>query len=334
MKNRPYIYEKSTKPKGLYSDVTEKIPHASIDLSSNTQCTSEVMKKGRYLYNVIYTLISFSFFAPFKFSRVILFHTVRTFIFSLFLAVSLSSKAEESNIWDDIIGFFSSGDNQGEECDESRISQEIAEQIRSEVCPHFLMKQVMTRDQQTMIFSNTSAEKLCYENAKRREDSVFKTPQELESYLRDKEPFSKINTVPTVDCLSHPVSIGSGQSRRKKTLSEDKKKAALAEYYLTQQRLENGMSGVLQDITAIDQLIGGPPLNKVNCNKFQLNANILEECQSLQQCPSSKGSLNPALAEETIEAMRAIKAIDKRIDKLDGPRGRHAKRKRLSNSRT
>ena len=322
MKNRPYIYEKSTKSKGLYSDVTEKIPHASINLSSNTQHSSKGIKKGQFLYNVIYTLISF---IPLeRFSKVISFHT---FVICCFLTLSSSLQAEESNIWDNFLGFFSSGDNQGEECDEGIVSQELAEQIRSEVCPQFLMKQVIKRDQKTMIFSNTSAEKLCYDNSKRREDSVFKTPQELESYLRDKEPFSKINTVPTADCLSHSVSTGfGGRNRREHTLSEDKKKTVLAEYYLTQQRLENGMSGILQDITAIDQLIGGPPLNKVNCNKFQLNANILEECQSLQQCPSSKGSLNPVLAEETIEAMRAIKAIDKRIDKLDGPRGRHAER--------
>ena len=248
---------------------------------------------------------------------------MRALTFSFFLAVSLSLKAEESNIWDDFISFFSSGDNQGKECDEESVSQELAEQIRSEVCPHFLMNQVMSRDQQTMIFSKTSAEKLCYENASRRDDYVFKTPQELENYLRSKEPFSKINTVPTADCLSHPVSTGFWESE--KTLPEDKRKAVLAEYYLTQQRLESGMSGVLQDITAIDQLIGSPPLNEINCNKFQLTSNILEECQSLQQCSPSESSLNP-LAKETVEAMRAITAIEERIDKLEGPRNRWAKK--------
>lgn len=251
--------------------------------------------------------------------------TAHTLILSFVLAISVSSTAEESNIWDDFLGFFSSGGHQGKECDEGIVSQELAEQIRSEVCPHFLMKQVMNRDQKTMIFSNTSAEKLCYENANRRDDHVFKTPQELENHLRTKEPFSKINTVPTADCLSGSFSTGSGRNRREKTLPEDKKKTVLAEYYLTQQRLESGMSGVLQDITAIDQLIGRPPLNKINCRKFQLTSNILEECQSLQKCSSSESSLKP-LAAETKEAMRAVQAIDEEIDKLDGPRGRHAQR--------
>jgi len=209
----------------------------------------------------------------------------------IFLSInSLPLRAEETNTWDNFLSFFSSGDNQGEDCEEESAAQQLAENIRSEVCPNFMIAQAIKRDQKTMLIDrNISADKLCRDFLK---DPYFKDGQSFENYLKNKEPFSEINTTPIADCLSHPVGIkNNGITTRTETLSEDKHKVFISEYYLTQNRLESGLRNTLQDITAIDQLIGNPTLNKIDCNQFQYTPNIVNECASFQQCSTSKGNL-------------------------------------------
>ncbi len=241
---------------------------------------------------------------------------------SILLSASLPSKAEESNIFDSVLSFFSSGDNQGPDCADEDLSEEIAEKLRSEVCPHFLMEQIANRDSKKMFFglSDVSADNQCKNFYS---DKSFKNTQELENYLKDKKPFSEINTVPVADCLSHPFPVAGLLTSSEEALPEDKHKQALAEYYLSQQRLESGMSRTLQDIAAIDQLIGNSPLKEINCKKFQLTLNTFTECQSLQKCSSSEELIEQS-AQETIKAVKAIQAIDQRIKDLKGPRNRYA----------
>ena len=249
----------------------------------------------------------------------IAFYAVITFFL---MALSPALKAEESNTWADIVSDFTtfvssfSGQN---ECD-SKLSEELAEQIRDEVCPRFLMTQVITRDQEIMPNSTTSDDKSCTATS----DNIFDKAKELETHLTSKAPFSKIKTPLVASCLSDPVRVPLNKSpynTREKTLPEEKHKLVLAEYYLTQHRLESGMSNTLQDIATIDQLIGNPPLDKINCRRFQLILNIQSECDSLKKCPDSEVDLNQS-AKDTMKVMSDIKAIDKEIRKLKGPRGR------------
>ena len=271
--------------------------------------------------------------------------TIQNVLISLLLTASLSltaeeSKEEESNIFDSVLSFFSSGDSQDKGCEEERTSEQIAEMLRSEVCPNFLISQMIQRDEKTMIIDlDQSPDKRCRsinltDTGSKDTDSHFNTNQDFENYVKSEKPFSEINTPPITDCLSHSVLMGYTKGtvpmEIKQILPEEKHKTLIAEYYQTQQRLESGMRGTLQDITAIDQLIGNTNLNNINCNKFQLTPNILEECESLQKCSSSSSSedILSQSAKDTMDALKAIEAIDQEIKKLKGPRGR-----RLRNNR-
>ena len=251
-------------------------------------------------------------------------------IFAVLIITLPLQAEEESNLWDDFFSFFSSGDNQGENCEdeEENTAEKLAEDIRSEVCPNFLMEQAIKRDSFVMLNNwSISPDKTCGRN--NPVNSHFNDSQELETYLKNKEPFSKIDTNPISDCLSHPVHVKvnkSSTTTREKTLPENKHKILITEYYLTQHRLESGLTNTLHDITAIDQLIGKSTLDGIDCKKFQSIPNISNECNSLQQCSPPPADLSQS-ARETIETMRAIKAIDQQIKKLKGPRGRHANKK-------
>lgn len=238
----------------------------------------------------------------------------------LFLLISsLSLKAEEPNIWDDFLSLFSSGDNQGEECDETKTAEHIAQDIRLKVCPHFLMRQMINRDRSIMLTSwDISPDESC--GSVEQLDSHFKNNQEFENYLKNKEPFSEINTTSIADCLNHsfPVKINKKRTTtHEKTLPEKNHKALIAEYYSTQYRLESGLKNTFHDITAIDQFIGKPILNGIDCKEFESISDISNECASLQKCSAPPANLSQP-AKDTIEAMRAIAAIDQQIDTLDG----------------
>ena len=127
----------------------------------------------------------------------------------LLLVSSLSLKAEESNAWDDVLSFFSSGDIQNTDCKEQRTDEQIAESLQSKVCPNFLISQMIKRDEKTMIIDlDQSPDKRCRSINLTDTDSHFNTNQDFENYVKSEKPFSEINTPPIADCLSHPVLMG------------------------------------------------------------------------------------------------------------------------------
>ena len=188
-----------------------------------------------------------------------------------------------------------------------------------QTCPYFLMSFTMNRDQRSILISgDISADKQCQSDLI---DSQFNSNQEFENYLRSKDPFSEINGTSIADCLSHPFPVGTGRNKRRKIFPKDKHKALIAEYYSTQQRLHTGLNNALQDITAIDHLIGKPLLEGISCNEFNSFSKILNHCENLKKCSNSKGNLNQS-SKDTIVALNFIQRIDQRIQNLSTGRGK------------
>ncbi|MDE0151695.1 MAG: hypothetical protein OXK80_04260 [Bdellovibrionales bacterium] len=240
------------------------------------------------------------------------------FILCILFTASVPLYADNDTIEtaDKTLKAFSAGHNHGADCDHTHIA-EVAEGIRNEVCPNFLATQMIERD--SSLFGFLSADNTCDEYLSKSKNTTSTNPQELEHYLQNKPPFSKLNTTSISDCLSHPVHIPinkTSSTAKEKILPENKHNALIAEYYLTQHQLESGMSNTLQEITAIDQLIGNPNLSGIDCDKFQHSTNTLNECKSLQQCSPPRANLDQ-LTKETMDTMKAITAIDQEINRLN-----------------
>ena len=113
-----------------------------------------------------------------------------------------------------------------------------------------------------------------------------------------------------------------------KALPESKKKLAVAEYYSSLRRLSDGVERSLQNITAIDVMIGeGPLLTDISCNSFDpLSGEVKSQCRSVKQCSnnkandqnssSSKNAVLEESAKDTLLALQAIEAIDKEIKRI------------------
>ncbi len=246
---------------------------------------------------------------------------IHSLILLIFLIISLPIRAEEpsdeeATILAECLDFLSSGNNQGHnpQCDSKTL--EKLNKCRPEVCPDFLMSQMIERDPKSKIFDwGSSPDKICVTPTA---DSHFQNSQDLENYLKDKEPFSAIDTPLIADCLQYkvPIAINATSAPRLKNLLENKQKTFIAEYYLTQHRLESGLRHALWDITAIDHLIGEPILDDIDCKKkFQSTPSIISECESLKACPPPSTNLDQSV-QNTMSVMPKIKAIDAEIDRL------------------
>lgn len=204
-----------------------------------------------------------------------------------------------------------------------------APETEHNICPEFLIKQAIFQDKRGSI-NRESPHKQCTGVTNR---SVFASPAELESYIRSSPYFSELNTQPISACLFQPVKVSQvGQYSAHEfeyTLPEDKHRIVVAEYYASLYRLNQGLSKNLGDIAAIDQIIGDKNdslLKGVSCSKLpSLSTSPKEHCEALQACPQEENRLRD-YARATFTAMEGIRAIDKRIKKLKGPRNRHAKK--------
>ena len=135
--------------------------------------------------------------------------------------------------------------------------------------------------------------------------------------MRDKEPFSHLDNSPIAQCASQTFTTGHGRNKRKRKLPQDKQKLFVAEYYNTKHRLESGLTQQLQDIAAIDNLIGEPLLDDTTCNSFKRVAGSFHsQCDALKKCSSSSTEPLTQSAKDTALAMKAIAAIDQEIDNL------------------
>ena len=208
----------------------------------------------------------------------------------------------------------------------------LVESIPENQCPKFTLRQQILRDQQE-ILTASSPDEVCLKNS----DSfihTFENATELESYIQNNPYFSNLNKEGSnpsnfSSCLSQGVSIpiGTGptasQLEQTRLLPENKQKLAVAEYYSSLKRISSGVERSLQNIAAIDVMIGEPVLSGVSCNNLENLGEIKNQCQSFKQCSSS--GVSPGLrssAKDTLLAFQAIETIDKEIRRLKGPRGR------------
>ena len=276
------------------------------------------------------------------------------FILSSLFIISLPLQAEESSLWDDLMSFFSSGDNQGEECDETKKAEEIAEELRSEICPHSLMN-ALEKDEEgialglgalvnSIFIREEGAKNLSPDNRCRlpehyptdlkqdiEDNNVFTNANELESHLKTSKPFSDLNISSTsiADCAPHTFHIKinkTSKSTYKKTLPDDKHKILVAEYYHNLHKVRNGLDTKIANIAAIDSLIGNDMLKGVSCEQFRHLSDISKsQCEELKNCSTSSDESLEQSSKDTIIAMKTISAIDREIKNLKGPRARTLK---------
>ena len=214
----------------------------------------------------------------------------------------------------------------------------LLESLPDNQCPKFTLKQQILRDQQGTLLAS-SPDEICLKNA----DNfihTFENARELESYIQNNPYFSSLNKGHSVSnfssCLSQGVSIpiGTGptasQLEQTRLLPENKQKLAVAEYYSSLKRISSGVERSLQNIAAIDVMIGEPVLSGVSCNSLENLGEIKNQCQSFKQCSSSKNSgVSPGLrssAQDTLLAFQAMEKIEQEIRRLKGPRGRTQKK--------
>ena len=205
-------------------------------------------------------------------------------------------------------------------------------------CPKFIIEQQIIRDSRSSL-ATESPDEICLKNNQAL-SSHFKTSSELESYLKRNPHFSDLNTASSFSsCLSQGISVplGLGNSSLAESIRsfpESKKKLAVAEYYSSLKRLQDGVTRSLNNITAIDLMIGKKPLlGGVSCNSFDpLSSSIKEQCSSIKQCSSKVSSASPvssslqSSAKDTLLALKATEAIDREIKRLKGPRARNLRK--------
>ena len=208
----------------------------------------------------------------------------------------------------------------------------LVESLPENQCPKFTLRQQILRDQQGTLLAS-SPDEICLKNA----DSfihTFENARELESYIQNNPYFSSLNKEGSnpsnfSSCLSQGVSIPMGtgptssQLEQTRLLPENKQKLAVAEYYSALRRISSGVEKSLQNMAAIDVMIGEPVLSGVSCNNLENLGEIENQCQSFKQCSSS--GVSPGLrssAQDTLLALQAMEKIDQEIRRLKGPRGR------------
>ncbi len=200
------------------------------------------------------------------------------------------------------------------DCPSSLLSsgnQELFSQVLSS-CPQFLIERFKNKDQRSMWISNISADKEC----SKVKGADFKSAKNFENYLKRKEPFSK---------LSPPLAVSNCLSG----LSEDQRQSFLADYYNSSYRLESGLNQSLQNISSIDSLLGNEPLKNTDCEKIKLSKTVFHRCRKLKTCSNSDGgkALHKT-AEDTLLALKGIRAIDKELKTLRNSQERRKRARR------
>ena len=212
-------------------------------------------------------------------------------------------------------------------------------------CPKFIIKQQILRDTKSSLAVDSPNE-ICSIGIANNLNH-FENAGELESYLQGNPFFSELNKNSSLphfsSCLSQGVSVPMGLGKtsyqiQKQFLSENKKKLAVAEYYFSLKRLKDGVERALQNITAIDLMIGENAfLEDVSCNSFDsLSRSVKNQCTSVKQCSntedgknsSSKNILLEESAKDTLLALQGIETIEREIKRLEGPRGRNLSKNR------
>ena len=200
----------------------------------------------------------------------------------------------------------------------------LVESIPEAPCPKFIIEQQVLRDSKSSLTTD-SPDEICTGVA--TSSNHFKNASELESYLRQSPHFSNLNQAfpPFSVCLSQSVSVPIGLGKTsvalsKETLPENKKKLAVAEYYSSLRRLSDGVERSLQNITAIDLMIGNSLLSDVSCNNLDSISTVQAgQCRSVKQCPINSNN-NPQLmresAQDTLLALQGIEAIEKEIKRI------------------
>ena len=207
----------------------------------------------------------------------------------------------------------------------------LVESIPEKPCPKFIIEQQILRDSKSSL-TTSSPDEICSTGVA-NSSNHFKNASELEAYLRQSPHFSNLNQAspPFSVCLSQSVSVPVGLGKTSlslttRTLSENKKKLAVAEYYSSLRRLSDGVERSVQNITAIDLMIGNSLLSDVSCNSLDSISTVQAgQCRSVKQCPINSNN-NPQLmresAQDTLLALQGIEAIDKERLRLVAERGK------------
>ena len=173
--------------------------------------------------------------------------------------------------------------------------------------------QQLLKDHKTALISDMSAEK-CSSDFN---DTAFGDATSFEAYVRNKEPFSELDNPVIAHCASEHFTTGSGRNKRERKLPQDKHKLFIAEYYNTKHQLESGLTQQLQDIVAINSLIGEPLLAGISCASFKgMSESLNSQCSALKQCRSSSTENLEQSAKDTSLALKAIGTIDREIANL------------------
>ena len=195
-------------------------------------------------------------------------------------------------------------------------------------CPKFILRQQILRDQKSSLTTN-SPDEIC-SNGIANNLNHFENAHEFESYLQNNPHFSNLNTLPHFSsCLSQgvlvPLELGKNSFHiQEKFLPEHKKKLAVAEYYSSLRRLSDGAERSLQNITAIDLMIGqNSLLEDVSCNNFELlSQDVTNQCKAVKQCPANNNSPLQESAKDTLLALQAVETIEKERLRLVAERGK------------
>ena len=207
----------------------------------------------------------------------------------------------------------------------------LVESIPEAPCPKFIIEQQVLRDSKSSLTTD-SPDEICSTGVANSMNH-FKNASELESYLRQSPHFSDLNqaSIPFSICLSQGVSVPVGLGKTsvalsKETLPENKKKLAVAEYYSSLRRLSDGVERSVQNITAIDLMIGNSLLSDVSCNSLDSISTVQAgQCRSIKQCPISANNNSQLMresAQDTLLALQGIEAIEKERLRLVAERGK------------
>ena len=186
----------------------------------------------------------------------------------------------------------------------------------SSQCPVFLIQSVLTSDRDKSFFRTVRSPSDACGIPK---ENTFANPSNFENFLRSS--FKDFKSFP-------PVSVCFGEAEGS-NLSRGEKNVILAEHYSNHYRLQEGLIKNLQDISAIDQILGRkekPFLYDISCRSLEGFPKAKKECLALKSCKASGvvskdgasgDSVLERKAHNTYIAVEGIKRIDAKIEELN-----------------
>jgi hypothetical protein len=193
----------------------------------------------------------------------------------------------------------------------SQVNNPALEVCPTTICPAYVLKSIEGDSIASSMPERAAPEEIC----KSADRVIFKTASDLEQGLRNLDLTTLSKSMPPIEssCLLRITGKNQGQKDKRRSL-------VVTEYYYLMNRLKMGSALHLDEVAAIDSILGKPVLAGVNCRQFSHFGQLEASCSKLkadQKC-KLQNSVS-VLAKQTMLALQARRILDQEIRKNPTP---------------